>query len=139
MDDLLIVCDKPVEVIMTLKDRYGFKIEGDGPLEYHISCDYILDPDGTLAAIPKKYIKKILDVYKNMFAGEEPKTYRTPLEKNDHPELDAKYISGMEAVTWTTASISPYSEPAPHSGFHILRCGFCLFIAEQKQSTDFAT
>ena len=37
--------------------------QGQGPLEYHIGCDYHLDPNATLLALPKTYISKILDFY----------------------------------------------------------------------------
>jgi Reverse transcriptase (RNA-dependent DNA polymerase) len=37
---------------------YGYKIKGDGPLTYHLGCDYYRDKDGTLAYQPKKYIDK---------------------------------------------------------------------------------
>ncbi|KAL7572818.1 hypothetical protein ACA910_014673 [Epithemia clementina (nom. ined.)] len=87
VDNLLIAHDDPASIIKELKEKYNFKIKGDGNLEYHLGCKYILDLDGTLAASPKKYIGKILDSYKSMF-GEEPKIFKSPLEKNDHPDLD---------------------------------------------------
>ena len=39
-----IACEDPSGFINTLKDKYT----GYGPLEYHLGCDYHLDPDGTL-------------------------------------------------------------------------------------------
>ncbi|KAL7579256.1 hypothetical protein ACA910_011415 [Epithemia clementina (nom. ined.)] len=87
VDDLLIAHEDPASIIKELKEKYNFKIKGDGNLEYQLGCEYVLDPDGTLAASPKKYIGKILDSYKSMF-GEEPKIFKSPLEKNNHPELD---------------------------------------------------
>jgi len=36
---------------------------------------------------PIKYIQKIVSAYESMF-GEKPKLSCSPLEKNDHPELD---------------------------------------------------
>ena len=52
------------------KRKHNLKIKGDGPLKYHLGCDYHLDPDGTLVALPKKYISKILDSFHQMFPGE---------------------------------------------------------------------
>ena len=46
VDDLLIACEDPSGFINTLKYKYNLKIKGDGPLEYHLGCDYHLDPDG---------------------------------------------------------------------------------------------
>ena len=66
VDDLLIASEEPPKIIQDLKDKIITKIKGDGPLEYHLGCDYKLDRDGTLVAQPTKYINKILDSYKKM-------------------------------------------------------------------------
>ena len=63
VDDLLIVCDCASEFILTLKKKHDLKIKGEGPLKYHLGCDYHMDPDGTLVAQPKKFISKILDFF----------------------------------------------------------------------------
>jgi hypothetical protein len=46
------------------------------------------DKDGTLSYHPKKYIACMMEQYERMY-GEQPKMYVFPLEKGDHPELDA--------------------------------------------------
>jgi hypothetical protein len=86
VDDLLICADDPSIFISQLKSL-DLKIKGEGMLSYHLGCEYEQNPDGTLVASPKKYISKILETYKVMF-NEDPKQYRAPLDKNDHPELD---------------------------------------------------
>ena len=55
---------------------------GDGPLKYHLGCDYHLDPDGTLVTL----ITKILDSFHQMFPGETLPQVKSPLDKNDHPD-----------------------------------------------------
>ena len=50
------------------------------------------DPDGTFVSQPKKYIDKLADTYKRLFNEDLPKGYNTPLDKNDHPELDTSEI-----------------------------------------------
>ncbi len=70
----------------------------------------IVSSDGTLCFGPIKYIKKIISAYESMF-GEMPKLSSSPLEKNDHPELDtsgkvdgnviSKYQSMIGALQWT--------------------------------------
>ena len=52
VDDLLIASDEPHKIIQDLKENFKLKIKGDGPLEYHLDCDYKLDKDGTLMAQP---------------------------------------------------------------------------------------
>ena len=61
VDDLLIASYKPQQIIKVLKGKFKLRIKGDGPLEYHLTCDYKLDKDNTLVAHPIKYINKILE------------------------------------------------------------------------------
>ena len=60
-------------------------------LEYHLGCTYKKDPDGTLAADPRRYVNKILESYERMFK-EKPRKSRPPLEGGDHPELDTSEL-----------------------------------------------
>ena len=36
----------------------------------------------------RKYIDRLIESYRSMFKHDPPKNMRTPLDKNDHPELD---------------------------------------------------
>ena len=56
VDGLLIASEEPQKINQDLKEKFKLKINGDGPLEYHLGCDYNLDKDGTLVAQPTKYI-----------------------------------------------------------------------------------
>ena len=63
-----------------------------------------------LLANLKKYIDKLADTYKRLFNEDPPKGYKTPLDKNDHPELDtseilegdmaAKYLTMVGKLQW---------------------------------------
>ena len=53
VDDLLIACDCASDFIHALKKKHNLKIMGEGPLKYHLGCDYHMDPDGTLLHNPK--------------------------------------------------------------------------------------
>ena len=66
---------------------------------YHLGCDYHLDPDGTLGALPKKYIAKILDLFHKMLPGETLPDAKSPLEKNDHVELDNTDFPNEDLIT----------------------------------------
>ena len=35
-------------VIKTLHEKYGYKIKGDGPMDYHLGATVSRDKDGTL-------------------------------------------------------------------------------------------
>ena len=87
VDDLAIAAKDPQAFCNELKEKYNLKLKGVGPLEYHLGCTYKKDPDGTLAADPRRYVNKILESYEGMF-NEKPRKSRPPLEGGDHPELD---------------------------------------------------
>ena len=110
VDDLCLAMKDPKGFIDILKDKYDYKLKGTGPINFHLGCNFHRDDEGVLMMEPKKYIGKMLDGYKNMF-GEEPRNNRkTPLDKNDHPELDEsplleqedikKYQSMIGALQW---------------------------------------
>ena len=66
VDDLCLAMKDPKTFIDKLKappkdGGNGYQIKGDGPLTFHLGCDYIRDKDGTLRAEPKKYIAKMLE------------------------------------------------------------------------------
>ena len=88
VDDLCFAAPDPKEIINILKSKYNLKVKGDGPLTYHLGADYFQDPDGTLVSQPKKCIEKLKETYVGLFNTEPSKGHKTPLEKNDHPELD---------------------------------------------------
>ena len=91
VDDLAIAAKDPQAFCNELKKKYNLKLKGVGTLEYHLGCTYKKDPDGTLAADPRRYVNKILESYKRMFK-EKPRKSRPPLEGGDHPELDTSEL-----------------------------------------------
>jgi hypothetical protein len=94
--DLAIAAINPEEIINNLKAKHSLNFKGVGPISFHLGCDFQRDEDGTLSFGPKKYIEKMLDNYERVF-GEKPREYSSPLEKNDHPELDSTdFLVGEE-------------------------------------------
>ena len=55
VDDLAIPAKDPQAFCNELKKRYNLKLKGVGPLEYHLGCTCKKDPDGTLAADPRRF------------------------------------------------------------------------------------
>ena len=110
VDDLCIAAESPSAIIQIFKSKYHLKVKRDGKLTYHLGADYFEDPDGTFVSQPKKYIDKLADTYKRLFNEDPPKGYKTPLDKNDHPELDtseilegdmaAKYLTMVGQLQW---------------------------------------
>ena len=92
VDDLAFCMKDPKAFERTLKEKHKFKLKGTGSIAFHLGCDFIRDDDGVLAMGPRKYIEKMMDGYEQMF-GEKPSTkFSSPLEKNDHPELDTSEL-----------------------------------------------
>ena len=103
VDDLCIAAQDPKEIIYVLRSKYHLKVKGDGPLTYHLGADYFQDPDGTMVSQPKKYIEKLKETYIRLFNTEPSKGLKTPLEKNDHPELDtSEILDGQEVNHYLT-------------------------------------
>ena len=87
VDDLCIAAQDPKEISNILKSKYNLKVKGDGPLTYLLSQ-------------PKKYIEKLKETYVRLFDTEPSKGLKTPLEKNDHPELDTSEILDTQEVNY---------------------------------------
>ena len=103
VDDLCIAAQDPEKIINVLKSKYHLEVKGDGPLTYHLGADYFQDPDGTMVSQPKKYIEKLKETYIRLFNTEPSKGLKTPLEKNDHPELDtSEILEGQEVNHYLT-------------------------------------
>ena len=85
------------QFVNTLED-YKLKVKGDGPLSHHLGADYTRDKDKTLVCQPKKYINRLLESYQSMFKQDPPKNMRTPVDKNDYPELDDTELLTGESI-----------------------------------------
>ena len=109
--------------------KYHLKVKGDGKIKYHLGADYFEDPDGTFVSQPKKYIDKLAETDKRLFNEDPPKGYKTPLDKNDHPELDtseilggdmaAKYLTMVGQLQWlvTLGTFDLHAQVATMSRF----------------------
>jgi hypothetical protein len=75
-------------VIDELENKYKFKLKGTGPLKFLLGCDYSRDENGVLCAAPQKYIQKMEDSYLRFFWERPNRRVTSPLDSNDHPELD---------------------------------------------------
>ena len=87
VDDLLVIMKQPELFFKELTETHGYKLKGVGEPEYHLGGNYYRDPDGTLAWGAKRYIDKLLENYTRRYE-EAPKKYRSPMNKDDYPELD---------------------------------------------------
>ena len=65
-----------------------FKLKGTGTITYHLGMDFLRDKDKNLCMAPRKYIEKICGSFERMFGHPPKQNCTSPIEKNDHPELD---------------------------------------------------
>ena len=100
VDDLLIASKNPQGIIDALEAKpHKFTLKGTGEVKFHLGCDFFRDSQGTLCVGPKKYIERLADQYKSMF-GQAPCTKVTsPLNKDDHPELDISPLLDEDGIT----------------------------------------
>ena len=98
VDDLLIASKDPKAITDELMGRFKFKLKGTGPLTFHLGCDYYRDENGVLCVSPRKYIERFLDSFERLFGEKPNKKYKSPLEPNDHPELDDSDELDMEST-----------------------------------------
>ena len=96
VDDLTIVSRNPQEILRQLKENHKLKLKGNGPIDYHLGCNFFRDEDGVLCMSPKRYIERMIETYVRLFGTKPKTTYTSPLEKGDHPELDTSDELGME-------------------------------------------
>jgi hypothetical protein len=98
VDDLAIAMADPQEFADVLEKKHKFKLKGTGTIAFHLGCDFFRDDKGILCMAPKKYIKKMMMGYAQMF-GEKPLSkVHSPLEKGDHPELDTSELLDQTGV-----------------------------------------
>jgi Reverse transcriptase (RNA-dependent DNA polymerase) len=98
VDNLAIGMKDPRRFLTMLVDKHKFKLKGSGPISFHLGCDFERDDDGVLCMSPKQYINQMVSQYERMF-GSKPRTNVTsPLEKNDHPEVDDSELLDEEGV-----------------------------------------
>jgi hypothetical protein len=153
VDDLAIASRNPQAIIDALEGApNNFKLKGTGPMTFHLGCDYFRDADGTLCVGPRTYIDRMIAQYEALFGCKPKQNVSSPLEKNDHPELDdselldeddiIKYQSLIGVLQWaitlgrfdigTSVMTMSGFRVAPRQG-HLDRVRrICGFLAKMK-------
>ena len=113
VDDLAIAAKDPLSITNALINVHKFKLKGTGTISYHLGMDFVRDNDGTLSFTPVRYINKICESFYRLFGHKPTQNVKSPVEKNDHPELDTselldeediqKYQSMIGALQWVVS------------------------------------
>jgi hypothetical protein len=98
VDDHAISSKDPKAITDTLMNKYNFKLKGTGEIEYHLGMSFHRNNQNELCISPQQYIEKMVDNYKRLF-GESPSHHsQSPLESNDHPEIDSSKFLGEDDI-----------------------------------------
>jgi hypothetical protein len=87
VDDLCLGMLDPKSFTDTLQKKYNFKLKGTGPIDFHLGQSFSRNDDGEMEISAKRYVDKMIDTYVQLY-GEKPRKASSPLEQNDHPEMD---------------------------------------------------
>ncbi len=63
-----------------------------------LGMSFTQNEHGQLCISPKRYIGKMVDLYKQMFKENPPSKAKSPLDSNDHPEIDMTEFFGEEGI-----------------------------------------
>jgi hypothetical protein len=96
IDDLAVMMKEASEFFAELKRRQ-YKLKGVGNISHHLGGDFYRDPDGTLAWGAKTYCKRVVNQCSSIF-GASPKEHTSPIDKDDHPELDTTEEANSDEI-----------------------------------------
>jgi hypothetical protein len=98
IDDLCISSKDPKAITDTLTEQYGFKLKGTGPIDYHLGMTFRQNDRNDLCISPQHYIEKMVESYKQMFNENPPSKANSPLDSNDHPEVDTSEFLDEDGI-----------------------------------------
>jgi hypothetical protein len=96
VDDLAVMMKDPNAFFEELRQR-KHKLKGVGDVSYHLGGDFHRDPDGALAWGAKTHCKRIVNQCESIF-GLPPKEHTSPIDEDDHPELDITAEANSEEI-----------------------------------------
>ena len=68
VDNLLITSKDQESIVKCLLDDYELKLKGTGPIKYHLGCDFFRDSENALSFTSKKYVEKIISIFRKLLA-----------------------------------------------------------------------
>jgi hypothetical protein len=95
VDDLCLGMLDPKSFTDILQKKNNFKLKGTGPIDFHLGQSFSQNDDGEMEISAKCYVDKMIDTYVQLY-GEKPRKVLSPLEQNDHPEMDDSPFLGQD-------------------------------------------
>jgi hypothetical protein len=97
VNDLAVMMKDPNAFFEELRQRkYKLKVVGD--ILHHLGGDFYRDPDGTLAwGATKTCCERVVNQCESIF-GSPPKEHTSPIDEDDHPELDITAKANSEEI-----------------------------------------
>ena len=95
VDDILVFSKEPALIIEPLKDVYNFELKGVGSPEYYSGGDLSFNPEtGLWEFSAKTYIENLIPKLEKIYST-TLRNYGSPMEPEDHPELDeSPFLTG---------------------------------------------
>jgi hypothetical protein len=72
---------------MLASTDYLRKKDGNGSIDFHLGQSFSWNDHGEMEISAKCYVDKMIDTYVQLY-GENPRKASSPLEQNNHPEMD---------------------------------------------------
>jgi hypothetical protein len=73
----------------------------------HLQCDIYRDDDRFQCMQPRKFIEKMIEMCVQFFGTRPGRKYQSPLEKEDHPEIDTSYLLDDDGTKPNQSLIGP--------------------------------
>jgi hypothetical protein len=80
-------------------NKYNFKLKGTGEIEYHLGMSFRRNDWNELCISHQQFIEKMVDNYKWLFGKSPSHHSQSPLESNDHPEIDSSEFLGEDDIS----------------------------------------
>jgi hypothetical protein len=95
VDDLCLGMLDPKSFTDTLQKKYNSKLKGTGPIDFHLGQSFSQNEDGEMEISAKCYVDKMMETYVQLY-GEKLRKASSPLEQNDHLEMDDSPFLGQD-------------------------------------------
>jgi hypothetical protein len=100
-------------------NKYNFKLKGTGEIEHHLGMSFRRNNRNELCISPQQYIEKMVENYKRLFGKSPLHCSQSPLESNDHPEINSSKFLGEDNIQKYQSLIGAMQGAISIGHFHI--------------------